>query len=1279
MKQILSPTMHDLRMECVLVQAWKKTAAHIRQHSWYADTLELDYQSLRLPSFIGELQNRLQSPLEWASTPLDVVPAPKAQRWELREEKWQPKQGEKPAKKLRPLAHVDLQDQVVATAMMMCLGDRVETAAGDPRLSPKDAEKRRQVLAYGHRLFCDANDGHLTHRWGSSKLYRQFYHDYQTFLERPKIVALQSKQTTTSGEIAIVHSDLSKFYDRVRPQMLHEKVKSLQRASDDPQFFSLFERVFNWSWREPKWPATYGSDNKIEDFSSVALPQGLVASGFFANVALRDFETALRDTIGEQLNFPGAGRVLDACYYVDDLRIVLQVEEGTAEKLIETEICKWLQKTLNAAAPGLLVEESKTKATVEGREKRFLVQQSKAAKRIQSEVSGTFDMLHGTELIGAIEGFFHTQQRYTSSETSDNNGRSGLLVGISDLRDDTAARFAAGKYRRTFRSLRPLLSGDGTDSGVAPKAEGEDEEEGRLPSQLVLSRQQLDEKAQLFAAMLIEEWVSNPGNVRLLRIALDMYPEPKFLEQILKLLRDGWSVNGRRGPLKDVRLYCLAEVFRAGATETGMVHDDDCLPNGVAVADYHELLEQEALEIFQAYISNPRSSARLPWFFMQQVFLYMGARNTYPPDIPALKTKGADRLGRYKVLARFLNGSLPSQLQERGIYLVLGVTAFGHNWLLNKTAEGIVSADFLRTLADISPDVTEKLWSLISAGASDEQGAAARSLGIMPPVSPSQTRSTVGSLAQPGHNPFYEEENLINLADALLSRPYSEWPTILTPWQVNCSLQEDSDGSHFGKVDRNSISFSDRSPSAKHLFEVPEWCESEDEQQRYKLGMVLRYALRSSVNFHAGVGGRRFSPAIRRYRTPVSHWEQQRHSSFQGRSSFGPPWLPMSSKMEDILFELLRWPGCGVSTPLRSISKIAASIRERLVELGTRRGKATKLMFLEQTATWPDKPPHKGWERPLRVGIVQSVVPDFDQYSAKLTDPELIADPELRRQQRSHLAALLEGVSQMLRVRETHRSQERQDGRVLDLLVFPELAVHPLDVETLILPFVRSYKCIVLCGLVYHAEPTLPTAPLINTCLWMVPEWTPSSGFQVRRFEQGKEHLARGESAFTPPIQGFRPVQWQVEYEWHSNTAVHRPLVLSASICYDATDLELASDLRNRNDFYIVCALNRDVGTFDRMAEGLHYHMYQAVMVVNNGQFGGSNLFFPFSETHHRQVLHLHGQPQATIAFAEISPMKLIGRPLPRPTALPPAGPDAPPEGAWKSEPAGWVNPGFES
>ena len=305
------------------------------------------------------------------------------------------------------------------------------------------------------------------------------------------------------------------------------------------------------------------------------------------------------------------------------------------------------------------------------------------------------------------------------------------------------------------------------------------------------------------------------------------------------------------------------------------------------------------------------------------------------------------------------------------------------------------------------------------------------------------------------------------------------------------------------------------------------------------------------------------------------------------------------------------------------------------------------------------------WRRPLRVGIVQSVIPTRGDYEAHANDPALLGDPGFRSRQSAHLAAIMNGVSQMICVRDTHCMQQRPDGRVIDLLVFPELAVHPHDIAAIVMPFVRTYKCIMLFGKVYHREPSLPGSPLLNTCQWMIPEWTPAAGFQVHTFEQGKKYIAQPEYGLNPSPQGFRPVQWLVEYEWSSDAANTRPLIITASVCYDATDIALASDLRSRSDLYIVCALNKDVGTFDRLSEGLHYHMFQGVMIVNNGHYGGSNFFMPFKKDFHRQVFHLHGQPQASIAFAEIDPEKLINRPTD-------PDPDTFPAGKWKTPPAGF-------
>ena len=415
MKQILNPTLEDLRLECVLMQAWKKTSLYLRTHSWYADTLGIDYQSLRIPAFLAEIQESIDSHATWTPEPLELVPAPKTQRWCFDDSgNWIPRPNQNYQKKLRPLAHVALRDQVVATAIMLCLADRIETRMNDPRLSIDSEENRRRVLAYGHRLVCDdSEEGGLRHRWGSSKLYRQYYQDYQTFLRRPRVVAESLDTDAPEFEMVIVQSDLSKFYDRIQPDLLRQKIEQLRRDGDDPTFFELAGRVFDWRWADTKRASRHSRDHDLVGFLNVALPQGLVASGFFANVVMQDFETRLRDAFGQVIDESLGIKLLDAAYYVDDFRLAVQIPRspGLAESKVRDAISNWLQHQLDITAPGLVVEQSKTTVTVEGRDRRFLVPQSRAAQRIQSDTSGVFDMLHGTELIGAIEGFFsHTEK-----------------------------------------------------------------------------------------------------------------------------------------------------------------------------------------------------------------------------------------------------------------------------------------------------------------------------------------------------------------------------------------------------------------------------------------------------------------------------------------------------------------------------------------------------------------------------------------------------------------------------------------------------------------------------------------------------------------------------------------------------------------------------------------------------------------------------------------------------------------------------------------------------
>lgn len=668
-------------------------------------------------------------------------------------------------------------------------------------------------------------------------------------------------------------------------------------------------------------------------------------------------------------------------------------------------------------------------------------------------------------------------------------------------------------------------------------------------------------------------------------------------------------------------------------------------PEGVNIFEYHQRLTQEARDILQAFALKRPSENRFPWYLIQQVYLYIIARNE-TTDLNFPFKKRNTLLFRYQKFIKFLNGECEVDVKQRSIFSVLAFSAFGNDDILSQQK---FSEKFIETLFFTAPSVASKYWLLIEEQASASQKKIAKKFGLE--IGSPDNRGMeliedrgipLPEVASLLPNPFWEEENLLHLAKMTADR--LEMGDLQTPWQIICKVKYIRNGDYsIPKLEWKTIDFLDNSPNGKEkfaeIFSVPVWSKAEDHKKRYKLGQILRFALRGDIDFYHNRKKTHNNIRPIRYSVPLSHWEQLRYGNFHGRTAFAPEWIPISSWLEDLLFELLRWPGAGTGQKkVSSFKKIKFKIDDRLKEIKEElRGKASGLLFLDQEAPPPYNTFKDDWRRPIRIGIVQSILPSFDDFISA-NSPEL-TDINFRKKHRQHLVTLIEGIEQMLRVRETHVSTTRFDKRFIDLLIFPELAVHPSDLEPILIPFVRRHRCIILAGLVFHKENILPRTPLINSAIWLIPEWNRERGFQIRRIIQGKFHLTEDEKNLNPPPVSFRPAQWIVNYEWKQKCD---PVRISASICYDSTDLSLASDLKSRSDIFLVCALNKDVGTFDRMAESLHYHMYQGVMVVNNGQFGGSNFYVPFSDSFNRQVLHLHGQPQAQIAFIEIDPEKII-------------------------------------
>ncbi len=1221
MTDALHPSLELLRQEYVLVQAWKKTASHIRYHNWYSDTLALDRATVNLPRFLGELAEQLQAPDQWVSDPLRIVPAPKSQQWRVTKETkvWEPVDRSNSSSKLRPLAHVSLKDQVVATAVMMCLADRTESIQNDPRSSITDADARRQVISYGNRLFCDVANSQLRHRWGSGKLYRAYYEDYRSFLARPQMAAEAASAHIVAvdgkARILVIHSDLRQFYDRVRPDLLAQKVNALTRHGDDPLFFSLAHRLLNWAWdpKDATEVAEYKKRAELPDFSSIALPQGLVAAGFFSNIVLLDFDQCLRESLLQEIE-PGL-RIEDACRYVDDLRIVMKDEGERDLAEIKRLALGWIQTLLDKCAHGLVASEEKTLVAKFKGDERPLVRQSRKMARIQNAISGGFDAIGGEEILDAVQGLIRSQQRYSKEGIQD---RGWALSPVPDVGDATVARFAAARFRSTFRSLRPLLMDTLSDGGSAD-TEASEGAGGR--SCAPRTQAELDEDARAFALELIENWVEDPSNVRLLRIGLDLWPAADVIENVLGLLRPFTKKGGRRGAPRRVAWYCLSEIFRAGATETGFVEDGESLPAEINLTAFRQLLWEEAVRL----VSLPSST--LPWYLKQQILLFLAANNR--AKTPVLRRGTNPEIAHYRELIRFLDGEEAGLTSESFATLaILARRSFSDKdsaiqlvraemtpRRLQQIAERDPSygIEILASRKDLSETISPRLRDdLCLSRIVEDGGRLSLSQAVL--------------LADPNHNgPLRNEIGVLRFAIKFLTK----WPAIpeagaITPADVLLELRNPIEG--LSESDSIKIVPS-RVASLGSMYSPPSWCPTED-WWRFHLGYLLRFILSARQDFTKTVRTPHWKEGTATYRTPESHWYQRLYGFYNGRSAFGDDWLPISDWVERLLSALLQWPGCRDSEMAKwvrgGIDETLTNIGLRLKEIIAKQGASGSVLMLPLDAPWPDK-------RQFRACVVQTVIPVARDFKADLT----LSDPVTRRRHRNHLSSALAAVGRMLDLRDTHCPNGAGGGR-LDWLILPELSVHPDDVKTHLVPFARANKTIIVAGLAY--EKIFADQPLINSALWVIPVKSASHGLQVMTVRQGKQHLAQIEknhNAAGDVIQGFRPCQWLVGYEW-SGAEQKSPLWLTASVCYDATDLQLATDLRRNSDVFAILAYNKDVNTFDQMALALHYHMFQMVIVANNGCYGGSNAYSPYEKSYERQVFHLHGQPQASMAFVDI-------------------------------------------
>ncbi len=1221
----LKPTLDYLSDPVVLAQAWKKSHSYIRSHNWYADTLELDASAINLEANLIAWGKELAAQ-RYQSKPMRLVPAPKTDvwtfekrngHWEWRPAKTQTKLSAKRrrtqlSEPLRPLAHLTIKDQTVATAMMMCMADAVETAQG-----PTDGTN---VSSFGNRLFCSWDEGRARFGWGSSTTYSKYFQDYQRFLKRTAGAAksLEVFQAFFAAPRAIyeVQLDMSAFYDSIDRTGLLLKLREVVdgyhglRREETEGFWNAVNSCFS-SWRWNRQDSKLNPCLKIP-LSNSGLPQGLVASGFFANVYLLDFDAACRALAGSNFN---SFSIHDYCRYVDDLRLVISVDENADSETLEA-IKQTIVTMLGLLLPpggSLKFNPDKTKLIrLSGEDSDISSQMS----RLQAITSGPMDLDSLIHVENSLDSLF-----LRAEVALDDSAKLPLatcphpLATVHqvtlDVREDTVLRFAANRWAKVLKAKRRL----------ANRSE----------------REALDTTQEAVARRFVASWARNPALTLLLKKGLQLFPSPMLLSTVWDPLVEKLSDET---PLRErcIASYCLAEICRLSVTDLRRTVAAD-LPEAADLNGYYAYLYERVHQLIQR--------PALPWYLKQQAGLLL---------VGQAPAGGGLDFEHNEMLSQVMSISLGHASGAPNVVIPAALVAWQ---MLEDTSPVITSLSAwlesfgvrarnqaLETIAVNNPDLFQGLVDYFQRTKPSLDSAAkaiSESLGLSSPSLPEnpadwQGRYLLAAVIQSPANPFIHENALIKLAIAVVENLQAGTSILLLPQilTVSCPNWKSIQGPLSTPLTVEASQLIQQTNADPRYAPAPWIPEEGDGRFLYALGCLLRACAIGNCDFTASqmLFRQDISDA---YMGLKSSWYKRRMGMMHSPETLVGEAAPMSGWITELLFILLQWPGLDTESweeqwPADlSLATLKPILEGRLEHQLRLYGVASDMPLYVQRVMPPADTNYV-----LRVVTVQSLLPkrsDFKNYGAELNDKGY------REKHRGHLTDLCNLALKKLEAMEF--ANDREVKATANLIVFPELTVHQDDIDLLEALSAKT-KAMVFAGIVFHQHEN----KLINRALWLIPYHTSHGGLRWIKRWQGKWNLTKLETGISSP---WRPYQLLIEL---AGTLPHleRGYRLSGAICYDATDMRLTADLRDHSDAFLIAALNNDITTFDNMIDALHYHMYQHVVLVNTGEFGGSAAKAPFKLPHHRQIVHSHGSEQISISVFEIDMFSLMFDPPPDPS-----------------------------
>lgn len=1203
----LKPQIEYLADQVVIAQAWKKTHGYMRTHNWYADTLALDVSALGLERNSKAWADALEKEnLELG--PLELVPAAKSDTWDVKTEGWTPLQSPEDRKTkppLRPLAHLTIRDQTWASALMLCLADAVETAQGDCSKAVTSRTKNR-IFSYGNRLLCDWNDQGAWFRWGNGETYRKFFTDYQNFLRRPIDIGRNvANSVSDTDHVFVINLDLSKFYDNVDRAVLLKRLKSLAKEygykDECGRFWTTAQKIIDWQWHDEAKETA----EKLGMQLGQGLPQGLVASGFFANAYMAEFDRTIGKHIGESLPKMRGVVLHDYCRYVDDLRLVVSVDNYDADTLA-LGINNWISHQLKAyAGNSIELNGKKTKVTALS----DLDNRGSLSGRIallQEDLSGPADRDVLENASAVLEGLLSSQPDdlgESFDKLSDQDKPLFRLVRFDhDVRLDTLKRFAANRLESITRSKRKLTGG-----GV------QDAEAANLE----------DNESELLAKKLIRAWMQDPSLGLVLRKAIEIFPSPSIVEPVLNAVYRRSAVGGFKDDLQTAAMmdYLLADIFRCCVDFNGFFQRID-YPLSAA--------PEEALDVAASLAQKIISIPDIPRFLERQALLLLATLQK-PVVISDSDIEKTIQHSLHAILA----GRLPDYQRQRSALFEVAAQITGKpnlfaSYLLQtiERQNDDVKYGVLEEIAKRGGEFWLSVWKRLSK-AKEWQNLADR-LKWASPVFAADLKSHKQKLSKiiaSENNGFEHEVALVKLALALITFAENNFDLLpLSPSELDISKEKANTGWDelwLPSVEVLKCVSTAQTKTIDPRFEIPPWLDrnNSDHVVVYWIGTILRAAVVGGSDY---TGNRWKSGKVIGYKGLRTGWYKRRMGMMHAAEALVGNYATISNWMSELLMKCLQWPGfestflqCEDIAGIDGLATLKRVLKDRETLLNSNYCSASRMPALVTTI----KRPSDASRSTFRIVTVQQLLPRTKDFT--VSDPKLDL-PKARAETRAHVARVCQLTYKTLSAK--LEADKDRSGTGADLIVFPEVAVHQDD-QDLLKRLADKTRSIVFAGLVFLDH----RGKLVNVARWFIPDYRPSGRHWIIR-DQGKANMTKGEMYLG--ISGYRPCQHIIELTGAEEGAIR----LGGAICYDATDLNLAADLKKKTDLFVVCAHNKDVSTFDTMAAALNYHMYQHVVVVNKGEFGGSTVQAPYKEHYDRLVSHVHGADQISIHVADIDP-----------------------------------------